>query len=91
MNILAARPHRQRSRIQRTRERLAIAAGQRWSIECCFESAKQETGLDDYEVRSWHGWCRHVTLSMLALALLAVIRAETIEPKQKGASLIWSR
>ncbi len=57
-----------------TAQDLAIAAGQRWSIECCFESAKQETGLDDYEVRSWHGWYRHVTLSMAALALLSVIR-----------------
>ncbi len=33
---------------------LGKAAGQRWSIECCFEAAKQETGLDEYEVRSWH-------------------------------------
>jgi SRSO17 transposase len=54
---------------------LAIAAGQRWAIECCFESAKQETGLDDYEVRSWPGWYRHVTLSIAALTLLSVIRA----------------
>jgi SRSO17 transposase len=78
---------------------LAIAAGQRWAIECCFESAKQETGLDNYEVRSWHGWYRHVTLSMAALALLTVIRvaaSETISKKRqtgtsKKADLIWSR
>ena len=72
---------------------LAVAASQRGSIECCFESAKQETGLDDYEVRSWHGWYRHVTLSMLALALLAVIRAHAVKPtpNQKKAKLIWSR
>lgn len=54
---------------------LAIAAGQRWAIETCFESGKQETGLDGYEVRSWAGWYRHVTLSMLALAFLAAARA----------------
>lgn len=54
---------------------LAVAAGQRWTIECCFESAKQETGLDEYEVRSWPGWYRHVTLSIAALTLLSVIRA----------------
>jgi SRSO17 transposase len=54
---------------------LAVAAGQRWAIECCFESAKQETGLDEYEVRSWPGWYRHVTLSIAALTLLCVIRA----------------
>lgn len=54
---------------------LAVAAGQRWAVECCFEAAKQEAGLDDYEVRSWDGWHRHVTLSMLALAFLAAVRA----------------
>ena len=56
---------------------LAIAAGSRWSIECCFEAAKQETGLDQYEVRSWHGWYRHITLSILALAFLSVVREKT--------------
>lgn len=55
---------------------LVEAAGRRWSIECCFEAAKQETGLDEYEVRSWHGWRRHITLSMLALVFLSVIRAK---------------
>lgn len=55
---------------------LAVAAGRRWAIECCFETAKQETGLDEYEVRSWHGWYRHITLSMLAMAFLAVLRSE---------------
>ena len=64
---------------------LAVAAGQRWAIECCFETAKQETGLDEYEVRSWHGWYRHITLSMLALAFLAVMRSEanTVNPKDE--------
>jgi SRSO17 transposase len=71
---------------------LAIAAGQRWSIECCFESAKQETGLDEYEVRSWHGWYRHVTLSMAALAMLAAVRAQAAEaPSQKSRRMTWSR
>jgi hypothetical protein len=50
-------------------------AGRRWLVEECFEAAKQEVGLADYEVRSWHGWHRHVTLAMLALALLAGLRA----------------
>jgi SRSO17 transposase len=58
---------------------LAEAAGRRWSIECCFEAAKQETGLDEYEVRSWHGWFRHITLSMLALVFLAAVRSKTSE------------
>ena len=58
---------------------LAVAAGARWGIECCFEAAKQETGLDDYEVRSWPGWYRHVTLSMLALVFLSAVRAKANE------------
>jgi SRSO17 transposase len=62
---------------------LARVAGRRWTIEECFEAAKQETGLDDYEIRSWHGWYRHVTLSMLALAFLAALRAQC--GTQKGA------
>jgi SRSO17 transposase len=54
---------------------LARVAGRRWLVEECFEAAKQEVGLADYEVRSWRGWHRHVTLAMLALALLAGLRA----------------
>src|SRR5690349_9463290 len=54
---------------------LARAAGRRWLVEECFEAAKREVGLADYEVRSWRGWHRHVTLAMLALALLAGLRA----------------
>jgi SRSO17 transposase len=50
-------------------------AGTRWTIERCFEAAKGEVGLDHYEVRSWTGWYRHITLVMWALALLAVLRA----------------
>jgi len=50
-------------------------AGSRWCIEHAFEAAKQETGLDDYEVRNAYGWYRHVTLAPWALALLAVVRA----------------
>jgi len=59
---------------------LAIAAGQRWAIETCFESCKQETGLDEYEVRSWDGWHRHVTLSMLAMAFLTAVRLAATAP-----------
>lgn len=62
---------------------LAAAAGKRWGIECCFETAKQEVGLDEYEVRSWEGWHRHVTLSMLALAFLAAVRAEAADTTGK--------
>jgi SRSO17 transposase len=54
---------------------LARVAGRRWLVEECFEAAKQEVGLADYEVRSWRGWHRHITLAMLALAVLAALRA----------------
>lgn len=65
---------------------LACAAGRRWAIETCFECAKQEAGLDEYEVRSWVGWYRHVTLSMLALAFLAAVRAEANQPRRGSRS-----
>ena len=65
---------------------LACAAGQRWAIETCFECAKQEAGLDEYEVRSWVGWYRHVTLSLLALAFLTAVRAEANQPRRGSRS-----
>jgi SRSO17 transposase len=54
---------------------LVWVAGRRWPVEECFKQAKQETGLDDYQVRTWRGWYAHITLSMLALAWLAAARA----------------
>src|SRR5262249_36098820 len=62
-------------------------AGMRWTIGSSFEAAKGEVGLDHYEVRSWTGWSRHITLAMWASALLAVVRArhlqnEVVVPKK---------
>lgn len=57
---------------------LVRVAGARWAIESCFEQAKGEVGLDQYEVRSWVGWHRHVTLSMFALAHLAAVRKAAV-------------
>ena len=54
-------------------------AGTRWAIEICFEAAKGEVGLDQYEVRSWPGWYRHITLAMWAHALLSVVRARHLQ------------
>jgi SRSO17 transposase len=48
--------------------------GHRWAIEDSFETAKNELGLDHNETRSWHGWHRHVSLVMLAFAMMAIIR-----------------
>ena len=57
-------------------EELVRVAGTRWSIEECFEEGKGQVGLDQYEVRKWEGWYRHVTLTMLAHAYLAVVRLQ---------------
>lgn len=59
-------------------EVMVKVAGTRWAIEESFESAKGEVGLDQYEVRSWAGWYRHITLAMLAHAYLTVVRARTV-------------
>ena len=48
------------------------AIGARWTIEDVFKLAKQQVGLDHYEVRSWTGWHRHMTLALLALATLVL-------------------
>jgi len=55
-------------------EKLVLVEGSRWAIEDSFETAKNELGLDHNETRSWHGWHRHVSLAMLAFAMMAVIR-----------------
>ena len=53
---------------------LVLVEGQRWAIEDSFECAKTEFGLHHNESRSWHGWHRHVSLVMLAFAMMASIR-----------------
>ncbi|MGY4319651.1 IS701 family transposase [Bradyrhizobium sp. JR3.5] len=55
-------------------QKLASVEGHRWAIEDSFETAKNEFGLDHNETRSWHGWHRHVSLVMLAFAMMAAIR-----------------
>jgi SRSO17 transposase len=49
--------------------------GRRWQVEDSFEAAKGEVGLDEYEVRKWEGWQRHITLCLLAHAFLVVVRS----------------
>jgi len=56
---------------------LVTVAGRRWGIEECFQSGKNEVGLDHYQVRLYHAWYRHVTLAMLAHAWLAVTAAKS--------------
>jgi SRSO17 transposase len=71
---------------------LVRVEGRRWAIEDAFETAKTELGLDHNETRSWHGWHRHVSLVMLAFAMLAVLRhkaEEAIAPPQKSVAPEW--
>jgi hypothetical protein len=60
--------------------------GHRWAIEDSFETAKNEFGLDHNESRSWHGWHRHVSLVMLAFAMMAVIRHRANPPPPKKSN-----
>jgi hypothetical protein len=71
-------------------ETLVAVEGQRWSIEDGFETGKNELGLDHNETRSWHGWHRHVSLVMLAFAMLATIRyhANRQPPQKPPLSMI---
>lgn len=67
-------------------ETLIAVEGRRWAIEDAFETAKTELGLAHNETRSWHGWHRHVSLVMLAFAMMAVVRhrAEAMTSPQKN-------
>jgi SRSO17 transposase len=58
-------------------EEIVRVLGQRWAIETGVEESKGEVGLAQYEVRSWQGWHRHITLAMLAHAFLTVLRVQT--------------
>lgn len=68
-----------------TLEEMVAVAGKRWAVEECFATAKGECGLDEYEVRGWTGWHRHVTLSLWAHAYLTVVRTQVMgkAPKKR--------
>src|SRR5215216_2864712 len=64
-------------------QELVAVEGRRWAIEDAFETAKTELGLAHNESRSWHGWHRHVSLGMLAFAMLARVRQLANGPPPK--------
>jgi SRSO17 transposase len=74
-------------------KKLVSVEGHRWAIEDSFEAAKNELGLDHNETRSWHGWHRHVSLVMLAFAMMAVIRqrANITSPPKKTTLRLRTR
>lgn len=67
---------------------LAQVASTRYTVEQCIEEAKGETGLDEYEVRHWHSWHRHITLSMMAHAWLASVQQQAMV-KKGGRNPSW--
>ncbi len=62
-----------------TPDELIRVAGSRWAVEECFQTAKQECGLDDYQVRRYPGRHRHMTLAMAAHACPTVLRARRLD------------
>jgi SRSO17 transposase len=65
---------------------LAWVAGSRWHVEECFQQARNEAGLDHYQVRTWRAWHAHITLSMLALAWLSATRAKAVKGEPAPAT-----
>jgi len=56
-------------------------AGTRWTVETCFAESKSDAGLDQYEVRSYNGWYKHITFSCVALALITVLSSNSLDTK----------
>jgi SRSO17 transposase len=63
-------------------DKLIQIAGMRWTVERCFADSKAQVGLDQYEVRSYMGWYKHITFCCLALALLAVLSYSSMDTKR---------
>ncbi len=64
---------------------LAQMTGSRWTIQECFQAAKNECGLEEYGVRHYPGWYRHIALAMLAHAVLTALAAQAGEAAKGDA------
>jgi len=62
-------------------QKLVEIAGVRWTVEMCFKESKGLVGLDQYEVRSYDSWYKHITFALLALALITVLSAKSLDTK----------
>ena len=62
-------------------QKLVEVAGSRLRVETCFKESKSEVGLDQYEVRSYVGWYKHITFACIALALLTVLSSQSFNTK----------
>ena len=67
-----------------TLQELVHVAASRWTVEECFQTGKNEAGLDHYQVRDYTAWYRHMTLSMIALAFLTIVRSAE---EKRGSSI----
>ena len=74
-----------------TDEELIRVAGTRWAIEECFQTSKNEVGLDHYQVRRYDAWYRHITLVMVAHAFLAITAATAEKGALQGIGTASSR
>jgi SRSO17 transposase len=63
------------------KQKLMEKVGCRWTVETCFGESKSEVGLDQYEVRSYGGWYKHITLACIALAFLTVLSGQSMDTK----------
>jgi SRSO17 transposase len=70
---------------QTTLQQIVEVAGQRWRVEEAIERAKEACGLDQYEVRSWTGWYRHITLSLLAQFCATLMMDQANAEQEKKA------
>jgi SRSO17 transposase len=61
--------------------RLVEVAGTRWTVEMCFKESKGEVGLDQYEVRNYDSWYKHISFAMAALALITVLASNSLDTK----------
>ena len=62
-------------------QKLVETAGTRWTVEMCFKESKGEVGLDQYEVRTYDAWYKHITFALLALALITVLASRSLDTK----------
>ena len=73
-----------------TIQKMVEVIGDQWTVEECFKIGKSSVGLDEYEVRSWQSWYRHITLCMIAMAFLAVLRLSS-QTLETPINLEWLR
>ena len=67
--------------INTPKQKLTEVAGTRWTVEMCFKESKKEVGLDQYEVRTYDAWYKHVTFALLAMALITVLAGRSLDGK----------